>query len=180
MDSRSPLQYLTFFTALLFGFTMLTRASNYLPISSAAYHLDTEHIAFTVAPPPRCWGSYDRSDGRPAGRYSPSPHHRCFSFLSQIKDGLERQRTSDSLSSSRGSSAGLCLRHSDYSLRICYRSLACPGQARVSSGPCHQLITTHDYAWWRRNTVWAQIECTLIRYASVAPQSWPPHKFPTM
>ena len=31
---------------------MLTRASNYLPIASATYHLDTEHIAFTVAPLP--------------------------------------------------------------------------------------------------------------------------------
>ena len=52
LDSWNPLQDLTFFTALLFGFTMLTRASNYLPINSAAYHLDTEHIAFTVAPRP--------------------------------------------------------------------------------------------------------------------------------
>ena len=48
--SKNPLQDLAFFTALLLGFTMLTRASNYLPIASAAYHLDAEHIAFTVAP----------------------------------------------------------------------------------------------------------------------------------
>ena len=50
--SRNPLQDLAFFTALLFGFTALTRASNYLPINSAAYHLNTELIAFTVAPLP--------------------------------------------------------------------------------------------------------------------------------
>ena len=50
--SSSPLQDLAFFAALLFGFTMLTRVSNYLPIGSASYHLDTEHVAFTVAPPP--------------------------------------------------------------------------------------------------------------------------------
>jgi hypothetical protein len=131
-DSRNPLQDLTFFTALLFEFTMLTRASNYLPVSSAAYHLYTENIALTGAPPRR-WGFSDRSDRRPAGRYSSSPHHRCFSFLSQIKGGLEWQRTSDSLSSSRGSSAVLCLRHRDYSLRICYRGSACPGQALL---PC--------------------------------------------
>lgn len=48
--SLSPLQDLAFFTALLLGFTTLTRVSNYLPISSATYHLDTEHVAFTVAP----------------------------------------------------------------------------------------------------------------------------------
>ena len=48
--SKNPLRDLAFFTALLLGFTMLTRASNYLPISSATYHLDTEHVAFTVAP----------------------------------------------------------------------------------------------------------------------------------
>eukprot|EP01036_Dinobryon_divergens_P035870 gene35870-46562_t len=50
--SRNPLQDLAFFTALLLGFTMLTRASNYLPIASATYHLDAEHISFTVAPLP--------------------------------------------------------------------------------------------------------------------------------
>jgi hypothetical protein len=103
-DSRNPLQDLTFFTALLFEFTMLTRASDYLPISSAAYHLNTENIAFTVAPLPGAGGSPIEV----TGRYSSSPYHRCFSFLSQIKDGLEWQRTSDSLSSSRGSSAVLC------------------------------------------------------------------------
>ena len=48
--SKNPLRDLASFTALLLGFTMLTRASNYLPIASAAYHLDAEHIAFTVAP----------------------------------------------------------------------------------------------------------------------------------
>jgi hypothetical protein len=51
-DSKTPLQDTAFFTALVFGFTMLTRVSNYLPISSATYHLNTEHVAFTVAPPP--------------------------------------------------------------------------------------------------------------------------------
>jgi hypothetical protein len=50
--SKNPLQDLAFFTALLLGFTMLTRASNYLPIASATYHLDAEHISFTVAPLP--------------------------------------------------------------------------------------------------------------------------------
>ena len=50
--SQSPLQDRAFYTALLLGFTMLTRASNYLPIASATYHLDTEHIAFTVDPLP--------------------------------------------------------------------------------------------------------------------------------
>ncbi len=50
--SKNPLQDLAFFTALLLGFTMLTRASNYLPIESATYHLDTEHISFIVAPLP--------------------------------------------------------------------------------------------------------------------------------
>ena len=50
--SKNPLQDLAFFTALLLGFTMLTRASNYLPIESATYHLDAEHISFTVAPLP--------------------------------------------------------------------------------------------------------------------------------
>lgn len=54
--SKNPLQDLAFFTALLLGFTMLTRASNYLPINSATYHLDTEHIAFTVAPLPGTLG----------------------------------------------------------------------------------------------------------------------------
>ena len=47
--SKNPLQDLAFFTALLLGFTMLTRASNYLPITSATYHLDAEHISFNVA-----------------------------------------------------------------------------------------------------------------------------------
>ena len=56
-DSKTPLQDMAFFTALLFGFTMLTRASNYLPISSATYHLNTEHVAFTVAPVPGTDGS---------------------------------------------------------------------------------------------------------------------------
>ena len=51
-DSKNPLQDMAFFTTLLFGFTMLTRASNYLPISSAKYHLNTEHVVFTVAPLP--------------------------------------------------------------------------------------------------------------------------------
>ena len=50
--SKNPLQDLAFFTALLLGFTMLTRASNYLPIASATYRLDAEHISFTVAPLP--------------------------------------------------------------------------------------------------------------------------------
>jgi len=45
---------MVFFTALLFGFTMLTRASNYLPISSA---MNTGHVAFTVAPVPGTDGS---------------------------------------------------------------------------------------------------------------------------
>ena len=57
-DLTNPLQDMAFFTALLFGFTMLTRASNYLPISSAKYHLNTEQVAFTVAPLPG-------SDGHP-------------------------------------------------------------------------------------------------------------------
>ena len=35
---------------------MLTRASNYLPIASAKYHLDAEHISFTVAPLPGSGG----------------------------------------------------------------------------------------------------------------------------
>jgi len=52
LHSLSPLQDRAFYTALLLGFTMLTRASNYLPIASATYHLDTEHIAFTVTPLP--------------------------------------------------------------------------------------------------------------------------------
>ena len=56
-DLTNPLQDMAFFTALLFGFTMLTRASNYLPISSATYHLNTEHVAFTVAPVPGTDGS---------------------------------------------------------------------------------------------------------------------------
>jgi hypothetical protein len=139
LDSRNPLRDLTFFTALLFGFTMLTRASNYLPISSAAYHLDTEHIAFTVAPLPDAGGS--PIDVTTNQQYSPSPHHRCFSFFSQIKDVLERQRASDSLSLSRGCSAGLCLRHRDYSLRICYRGSACPGQALL---PCSDYPLVPD------------------------------------
>ena len=49
---------MVFFTALLFGFTMLTRAFNYLPISSATYHLNTGHVAFTVAPVPGTDGSH--------------------------------------------------------------------------------------------------------------------------
>lgn len=49
--SKSPLRDLAFFTALLLSFTMLTRVSNYLPVSSAAYRLDTEHVSFSVAPP---------------------------------------------------------------------------------------------------------------------------------
>ena len=77
LDSRNLLQDLTFFTALLFGFTMLTRASNYLPISSAAYHLDTEHIAFTVAPLPGAGGSPIEVTADQL-----ATHHRCFSFLS--------------------------------------------------------------------------------------------------
>jgi hypothetical protein len=32
------------------GFTMLTRDSNYLPNSSTAYRLDTEHVSFSIAP----------------------------------------------------------------------------------------------------------------------------------
>ena len=51
LGSRNLLQDLTFYTALLFGFTMLTRALNHQSISSAAYHLNTEHIAFTVVAP---------------------------------------------------------------------------------------------------------------------------------
>ena len=35
----------TFYTALVLAFTMQTRASNYLPIASATYHLDTEHTS---------------------------------------------------------------------------------------------------------------------------------------
>ena len=54
--SKNPLQDLAFFTALLLGFTMLTRASNYLPIASAKYHLDAEHLSFTVAPLPGSGG----------------------------------------------------------------------------------------------------------------------------
>lgn len=50
--SKSPLRDLAFFTALLMGFTMLTRVSNYLPVSSAAYRLDSEHVLFSVAPLP--------------------------------------------------------------------------------------------------------------------------------
>ena len=50
--SKSPLRDLAFFTALLMGFTMLTRVSNYLPVSSAAYRLDSEHVSFSVTPPP--------------------------------------------------------------------------------------------------------------------------------
>jgi hypothetical protein len=57
LHSKSPLQDRTFYTALTLGFTMLTRASNYLPIASATYHLDTEHIAFTVAPAPGTIGA---------------------------------------------------------------------------------------------------------------------------
>ena len=52
LHSKSPLQDRTFYTALMLGFTMLTRASNYLLIASATYHLDTEHTAFMVAPAP--------------------------------------------------------------------------------------------------------------------------------
>jgi hypothetical protein len=55
--SKSPLQDRTFYTALMLGFTMLARASNYLPIASATYHLNTEHIAFTVAPAPGTIGA---------------------------------------------------------------------------------------------------------------------------
>lgn len=55
-QSKSSLQDRAFYTALMLGFTMLTRASNYLPIPSATYHLDTEHIAFTVAPLPGATG----------------------------------------------------------------------------------------------------------------------------
>jgi hypothetical protein len=36
---------------------MLTRASKYLSIATATYHLDTEHITFTVAPAPGTTGS---------------------------------------------------------------------------------------------------------------------------
>ena len=50
--SRNPLQDLAFFVALLLGFTMLSRVSNYLPNPSASYHLDTEHISFTIIPLP--------------------------------------------------------------------------------------------------------------------------------
>jgi hypothetical protein len=57
LHSKSPLQDRTFYTALMLGFTMLTRASNYLPIASATYHLNTEHIAFTVAPAPGTIGA---------------------------------------------------------------------------------------------------------------------------
>ncbi len=37
LHSKSPLQDRTFYTALMLGFTMLTRASNYLPIASATH-----------------------------------------------------------------------------------------------------------------------------------------------
>ena len=50
--SKSPLRDLAFFTALLMGFTMLTRVLNYLPVSSAAYRLDSEHVLFSVTPLP--------------------------------------------------------------------------------------------------------------------------------
>ena len=57
LHSKPSLQDRTFYTALMLGFTMLTRVSNYLPIASATYHLDTEHIAFTVAPAPGTIGA---------------------------------------------------------------------------------------------------------------------------
>lgn len=46
--SKNPLQELAFFTSLLLGLTMLTRATNYLPIASATYYFDAEHLSFTV------------------------------------------------------------------------------------------------------------------------------------
>ena len=182
-----PLQDLTFFTALLFGFTMLTRASNYLPISSAAYHLNTEHhIAFTVVPLPGAGGSPIEVMANQLG-YSSSSHHWRFSrLLSQIKDGLERQRASDPISSLRSSSARLRLRYRDHSLRICYHGSTCPGQALL---PCSEPLMVPVTSSLLQLTVTRSgdktrsgpgDECTLIRYASVAPQSSPPHKFPTM
>ena len=55
--SKSPLRDLAFFTALLMSLTMLTRVSNYLLVSSAAYRLDTEHVSFSVAPLPGVEGT---------------------------------------------------------------------------------------------------------------------------
>ena len=52
LHSKSPLRDRAFITALILGFMMLTRASKYLPIAAATYHLDTEHITFMVAPAP--------------------------------------------------------------------------------------------------------------------------------
>ncbi len=50
-SSKSPLRDRAFITAFILGFMMLlTRASKYLPIAAATYHLDTEHITFMVAP----------------------------------------------------------------------------------------------------------------------------------
>ena len=101
--SKNPLQDLAFFTALLLGFTMLTRASNYLPITSATYHLDAEHISFNVALSP-----------------APAPHpvklrpaywvsSRCLVFGS-----VKGKRIP-----SGGTSAELCLRHRHHTLSVC-------------------------------------------------------------
>ena len=131
---------MTFFTALLFGFTMLTRASNYLPISSAAYHLNNEHhIAFTVVPLPGAGGSPIEVM---ADQLGDIPLHRIIgasAFLAKSKTDSSGKvrRIPFPISSSHSSSARLRLRHRDHSLRICYHGSTCPGQALL---PCSEPL----------------------------------------
>ena len=83
--SKSPLQDRTFYTALMLGFTMLTRASNYLPIASATYHLNTEHIAFTVAPAPGTIGAPVEVTADSLGEIPLSRIIGASAFLSRLK-----------------------------------------------------------------------------------------------
>ena len=93
IDSTSPLQDLAFFTALLMGFTTLTRVSNYLPISSAAYHLDTEHVAFTVAPPSGMEGPSVEMTADQLGSIPLSRITGASAFLARSKtDGIGKGR----------------------------------------------------------------------------------------
>ena len=85
--SKSPLRDLAFFTALLMGFTMLTRVSNYLPVSSAAYRLDAEHVSFSVAPLPGVSRKCSRRGfGRSTWRYPTFPYHRCVRLSRPFQD----------------------------------------------------------------------------------------------
>ena len=99
-DSKNPLQDISFFTALLFGFTMLTRASSYLPISSAKYHLNTEHVAFTVAPLPGTNGPPTEVTADQLGDI-PLSYPRGFRLFDSLQDGFYRSRASNTVRSSR-------------------------------------------------------------------------------